>query len=647
MKRLFFDTETTGLPKDYSQPAENFNAWPRMVQLGFIFQEDGKEPVKHGVLIKPEGFVIPPEATALHGITQEMAEEDGIEIDHALKAFWNALGQADVLIGHNVSFDDKIVGSEFTRRFGVNHLKDKKKICTMLSSTNYCKIPQSSGRGWKWPKLTQLYNILFGRDFEGAHDALNDVTATMECYFELVKLGVIKEDQPVNLPVKKEEKPMNDSLKIVELRGENVKRLKAVKFRPNDGVTIISGANGEGKTSTIDLIWLALKGAEASKQNPEIIRKGEKSGFTELDLGEYVVTRKFTESGTTLEVKNKDGAKFPSPQAMLDKLINSISLDPLAFLGYDSDKQRKLMLSMTDLTAALSKKDLEIQNVYNDRTFVNRELEKETLALKALEEIELPDDILENRVRVDISAANEELKKAYKNNSDFSVVESQFNAAKDKVAELTALLKDAQDNFELLGEQFVELSVVDVSELSKTIKEGEERNKHIDTLEKYEKQSELCETLHNKSSELTESLESLRAARLDAIKRAKYPLPGLGISEDGITYQDVPFVQLSSAEKLKVSIAMAMALNPRLKVIRITDGSLLDSKSMAIIDEMATENGYQVLIERVDETGKVGIVIEDGEISVNNYELPQETGISKEFSSSPAVPKQTIKRSKK
>ena len=91
-------------------------------------------------------------------------------------------------------------------------------------------------------------------------------------------------------------------------------------------------------------------------------------------------------------------------------------------------------------------------------------------------------------------------------------------------------------------------------------------------------------------------------------------MPGLGFDDDGVTLDGVPFAQASAAEQLRVSVAMAMALNPKVRIIRITDGSLLDSENLALIEEMAGANGFQVWIERVDESGAVGVVIEDGEV---------------------------------
>jgi hypothetical protein len=91
-------------------------------------------------------------------------------------------------------------------------------------------------------------------------------------------------------------------------------------------------------------------------------------------------------------------------------------------------------------------------------------------------------------------------------------------------------------------------------------------------------------------------------------------VPGLGFDDDGVTYNGVPFSQCSSAEQLRVSLGVAMALNPRIRVLRITDGSLLDAENLAVIEEMADLQDFQVWIERVAEDGEVGVVIEDGAV---------------------------------
>lgn len=190
MNSLFFDTETTGTPKKYNAPVEDTDNWPRLVQLGWIlFGEDGQKLNECEFIISPEGFEIPEEVTRVRGITQEKALADGWPLLTVLAIFVEDLMKADVVIGHNVSFDVSIVGAEFVRMSVPNLLNAKSQVCTMKSSTSYCQIP--GGRPYKWPKLNELYKKLFNEDMGAAHTALQDIQNTAKCYFELKRLGVI------------------------------------------------------------------------------------------------------------------------------------------------------------------------------------------------------------------------------------------------------------------------------------------------------------------------------------------------------------------------------------------------------------------------------------------------------------------------
>jgi len=193
-KILFFDTETTGLPTSWSAPASEFPCWPRLVQLGWILAcEDGSILHQGNMIVKPDGFEIPEQASRVHGITTDVAEKTGKPLTHALGLFMLDMAKADAIVGHNVNFDKKVVGAELYRACFdpvAEVLRGMMTFDTMTQSTDYCGIRDSRGRV-KWPKLVELYQFLFGKDFENAHDAMADITATKECYFELVNRGVI------------------------------------------------------------------------------------------------------------------------------------------------------------------------------------------------------------------------------------------------------------------------------------------------------------------------------------------------------------------------------------------------------------------------------------------------------------------------
>lgn len=188
---LFFDTETTGLPKDFSLPAAADDNWPKLIQLSWIITEkDGTVIETEDHIIKPDGFTIPKEASKINGITTEIAMAKGEDLKEVLGQFNKACEKSCICIGHNIPFDKKVVGSEFLR-FGMQDpVVFMPEADTMSSSIFYCRIPKRDGK-YKRPRLQELYKKLFGHKFKGAHDSMCDVTATKECFFELVRHGVI------------------------------------------------------------------------------------------------------------------------------------------------------------------------------------------------------------------------------------------------------------------------------------------------------------------------------------------------------------------------------------------------------------------------------------------------------------------------
>lgn len=194
-KYLFFDTETTGLPPKNLEgcPYNRIDIWPRLVQIAWIVADENGNTIKRrSEIIRPEGFIIPKGASDVHGITTEKAMQKGVSLSKVLHEIYNDMQSVKLLVAHNYGFDHKILGAEFYREnIDTNIIDGKRHICTMLSSTNYCKLQPIVYGEYKWPKLEELHHKLFGYTFSGAHDALADVEATKKCFFELKKRGIL------------------------------------------------------------------------------------------------------------------------------------------------------------------------------------------------------------------------------------------------------------------------------------------------------------------------------------------------------------------------------------------------------------------------------------------------------------------------
>lgn len=188
---LVIDTETTGKPLNYKAPVEDLTNWPRVVQLAWILFDDSGAELSAAVrIVKPDGWTIPDEAAAIHGISTEKALAEGILIGQVLREMKDVLALTQFLVAHNLDFDRPVAGAEFLRLDNTNPLAALTGFCTMQHGTNVCKLP---GRyGFKWPKLNELHQHLFQAVPEVLHDAMADARSCGRCFFEMRKLGHIK-----------------------------------------------------------------------------------------------------------------------------------------------------------------------------------------------------------------------------------------------------------------------------------------------------------------------------------------------------------------------------------------------------------------------------------------------------------------------
>ena len=413
-------------------------------------------------------------------------------------------------------------------------------------------------------------------------------------------------------------------MKIIKLTAENVKRLRAVQIEPNGNVVILAGRNGQGKTSVLDSIWFALGGGAATKETTKPIRDGEEQASVELDLGDFVVRRTWSGEKTTLTVTAKDGARYPSPQTFLDEKLGALSFDPLAFAQQEPKAQVATLLSLVDLPFDPDDLAVRRRKFYDERTEIGRALRSAEARVAAFPKFrdDLPDEpvsasvILEEReahrlevqrydeAENELDALADKISAETENAAEY---ENQARLAKARLATAVAEREAKAAAFALIDSPpAVDFNarLADVEATNEQVRARQQRDQAVTAAAEYKAQ-------HDGMSAAIIELDNLKTQALAA---AKMPVDGLGFDEDGVTYNGVPFIQCSSAEQLRVSLAMAMALNPTIRVIRVSDGSLLDSENMRVIADMADQHDFQCWIERVDESGEIGFVIEDGTV---------------------------------
>lgn len=402
--------------------------------------------------------------------------------------------------------------------------------------------------------------------------------------------------------------------KIIRLESTNYKRLKAVEIAPDpDGnLVIVAGKNGQGKTSILDSITAALGGVNA-KTTPKPIRDGEDRAEIVLETEDLIVTRRFTPSGSTLTVKSPDGAVYPKGQAKLDDLLGKLSLDPLAFTQLSDRDQLATLLDLVDLPFDLGKLTAKRAASFEARTNVKREaknLQAAAAAIPVTPEMADLKPVSVNDLLTQVEAAQALTRDRDADIDDHAEAVAEIERLRQ---ELTAAEYHEKDMRAAL-DRWQAVEIPDVAALREQIANAEQINDGVRTFESWTRASDAWGAAERQVEDLTAELRHIDQRKADGLEAATFPIDGLGFDESGVTYQGVPFKQASGAEQLRVSLAMAIALSPKLRVIRIADGSLLDSDNLALVEAVAKENDFQVWLEVVGDGNGRGIVIEDGSV---------------------------------
>ena len=410
-------------------------------------------------------------------------------------------------------------------------------------------------------------------------------------------------------------------MRITRLKAENVMRIRAIEIEPDGNMVVISGRNGQGKSSVLNAIWLAIQGAAASREVPDPVRHGEQEAWVEVTLGDLVVTRRWSSGrASRLEVKAR-GEKQRSPQKLLDSLVGRLSFDPLAFASMKDADQRAALLDLVELPFDPEQMELRRQTVYDERTDRNRDVKRLEAQLAGMPE---PTGVASEEVSVAVLLVDHEEAKDLAR-QDMLLVEA-VERAKALIVVAERSVWEANEELRKCRQQLVNAEAAagdaptnlpDPDAILERINTAEQVNRAVRANRERDAVADELAYARDTVAGLATMLHEIDHEKEAGLREAKMPVPGLGFTRSGVTFNGIPFRQCATSERLRVSCAMAMALNPELRVIRITDGSLLDQENMAMLEELARANDYQVWIECVDWDGEgtAGVVIEDGQVA--------------------------------
>ncbi len=323
------------------------------------------------------------------------------------------------------------------------------------------------------------------------------------------------------------------SLRIIQLQAENIKRVRAVDISPEDDVIVLSGMNGEGKTSVLDAIWLALQYAAAKRGNPTPLRAGTSKGRVTVDLGDYIVTRKFTENGSTLEVRDPSGNPQRSPQKILDGLIGDLSFDPWEFARKTEKEQRQMLAdvlySITEGEVDLAAFDANHKEAFEKRSDCNREKKRlatlltqmaPPLATDPEELLSVSDLTTAITDAVSVTTQAQRLASEYQSNMTCRTrLEAELRAARDdeiRIAKEIANLPDAPDVEFLKGE----------------LANIEERNKRAREVMAYRATKDGLTSVDEEIKGYNDTMELLEINKAEALEDSPLPVKGLRVTPE-------------------------------------------------------------------------------------------------------------------
>lgn len=406
-------------------------------------------------------------------------------------------------------------------------------------------------------------------------------------------------------------------MKIINLQVENYKKVKAVEINPDGSLVILAGRTAQGKTSVIDAIWAALEGGDVSRVTKQPIREGESQASVRIDLGEYIVTRKWTKDGVgNLTVASPRGAEYGSPQKILDGLVGKMSMDPLAFTKQRPAEQIATLVAMLGDKLGFDPIKLEARRseAFEARAHENREVVRLTALVEAFPDfpIETPRSLVSGAALIEeysmAQAANLARQNAIKDVESLTAeIEEENRRHAQFLDAMSAELVTARDKSMKLGHVDVNLT-----EINDRILALDATNQVIHRyLAKLDVQ-DLLDVAEVEAKRHDDTLTAIKVEKATGLAAVVFPDPLMSFDDDGVTYNGLPFAQASGREKITASLAVAMAMNPELRVIRIDQGEALDKAGLKHIAALAAQNDYQIWMSRVDESGTAGVIIEDG-----------------------------------
>ncbi|RNM29221.1 chromosome segregation protein SMC [Erysipelothrix rhusiopathiae] len=419
-----------------------------------------------------------------------------------------------------------------------------------------------------------------------------------------------------------------NSIKINKLEIENVKRVRAVQVVPSEkGLTVLGGKNNQGKTSVLDSIAWALGGKKYQPSNPR--REGSvtpPSLRVELSNG-LIVERK----GKNSDLKVIDPSGNKAGQTLLDSFIEELALDLPKFMEATSKEKARTLLEIIGVGDKLFELDNLENKLYQERLAIGKIADTKKKHAQEMPRHEgVPEELISAsdliKQQQDILGRNAEKERKRRNLAHLE----------DENKRLKEILQDYQTKLEANENDLVEArkSAIDLhdestAELEANIAKIDEINAKIRiNLEKDQAEQE-AEYYSQQYKDLNEEIDAIRKERLDLLKGADLPLPGLSVVDGELTFNDQHWDNMSGSEQLRVATAIVRKLKPECGFVLIDKLEQMDIDTMKEFGEWLEQEDLQAIATRVSSGDECQIIIEDGYV-VGQESLPKESDLKVE-----------------
>lgn len=437
-------------------------------------------------------------------------------------------------------------------------------------------------------------------------------------------------------------------MKVLTYQAHNVLGVKDIKFDlAGYHLFLVGGKNAQGKSSALAALLMALSGKSGMDDYPALsLRKGEKKGkvtvvLTGDDSGSESITVELSlrqdKAGAIVEdfrVLDSAGKKEPEPRKLLQKLFTLRAFDPLAFERMEAKAKATLVQKMLGLD--LSKFDMEHAKVYEQRTELGRDGKRLASQFEAAKKhddapaaevkvVDLMADLdklaEENKSRsemgklahdlkvrrVDLTMESEELKQ------EIARLQQRLAETDEQIGVATKAENEALAKFNKLPDRSADIAAV-----KEKIAKADETNRKVRENADHARMDAELKEFRGAYQKLSDKLTKIAEERADAVANAKWPVPGMELTENGLLMNGLPFEQASTSQRIMASVKVGMALNPKLRLLVCQHGSDLDNDTLDALDAVVKEHGFQFLCEIVtrskEDEERCAVVISDGSV---------------------------------